>query len=202
MNFLYIIVGVAGNIFGWWHDRDYSKRFIYYRSSEGNTWFTDEHGFLDAKRSILALAIEQGAAAGAFALAYGLGYTEEAYLSHMACGLGAGLAHYLQAQLKLRKRLKADRVRQIVTRTALKRLVTEEDRPGSVERLMTQGLRTVKGRSGRYWHPSVQWLWADADTVEAARRPIAEKLYDWLLIPESDQKRIWQDLKFHPKGGV
>lgn len=198
MNILYILIGIACQLAGWWIDRDYSLRFIYYRTGEGNTWFTDKYGFLSPTKSYLALLIEQGMAWAAFAIAWSLGYHTEAFLSYMAMLISIGAMHLLVSQLKIKKRLKHDREIQIKRRDSLKALLVPGDREASVLRIMQSGF-TIQSNNGRHWPPSMQFLYVDAHTVQEALRPLAEKVYDWLLLPETNQAAIWHDLKFHPK---
>jgi YD repeat-containing protein len=217
MKIVYILIGIACQLAGWYIDRDYSKLFIYYRTKEGNTWFQDKHGFLDAKKAYLALLIEQGMAWVAFLIPYLLGYETEAYLSYMALLISIGAVHLIIAFVSLRKSMSNGRETQIKQRAGYKtRLVYDEngqpDREASIMNIMTRGLN-LQGKGGRYWIPSAQFIYIDADNAGDALQPIAEKLYTWLLLPEPEdgdsvdlRKRklltIWGDLKFHPKADI
>lgn len=211
MNMIYILIGIVAQAFGWLHDYGYSRLFIYYRAGEGHSWFTDKYGFMSRTKPLIGAAIEYAFGTACALLAVYSGYGDQWGLAFMAPMVGAGLAHFIQAKVKLTKRLKGDRLVQIRTRRSWQGMILGMDRQQAVQKLANIGLSSLKWRGGRYWYKSVQFIYVDAPSPDKARPHLAEMLYSWLQLPdpspgdsESERKEklkaIWRDIKFHPEG--
>lgn len=205
MSIIYILIGLAANVFGWRWDYDYSGRFIFYKGSEGNRLFTDKDGFMHPWKPIVGLAAEIGIGIVGYFLGEMFKSNVQTYpvgaLTWMVIGIGIGAVHFLNA-LSMVKEFKAERIAQIKWRAGLKSRLTG-DRAAD-EAMIAGSLRTLKGRKSQneYCTQNLQWVRVVAPDAEAAKLALAVQIFDWLQIPETDLKAIWKDLKFHPKGAT
>lgn len=180
------------NALAWWLDWSTSRKYIYYRLTEGNKWFANKSGYLDPLKSFLIgfLLIENGIAVGAFLFTYFLKNETQVNAEWYAFGCSYvlfALKHYFWGYRIAVKKAKANRIKQIAWR--------EEIQGKSIEEL-EDWLQRFTTRNGESYVN--YWAWVRVPGVFPDARPaLARALYDWLQL--TDLKKIWVDLSFHPK---
>lgn len=182
--------GFAVFVFGWFFtDYDESRRRFYYGQAEDHQWFNNPDGSLNRRNLFLFTALFHG---GFLTILYlsaeYLKNSEQTYnVGLCAVGawlVGAGLIHYFKGRSHIKSTAKG-RVLQIAYRENLKRYI---DRP---QELFIRSYRTSK--NGDMYVERVPWI--KARTLEGLQIALTE----WAAIPDSELKKIWVDLKWHPK---
>lgn len=198
-----IIAGAVWSAVSDWLDRKVSKLKPWYGREEGNKRFRNADGSFDSgKAAIFGPLVTYGGAAAGYAFVWlMIRYavegtpTQNPHTAGLFTAGGLmlviGTYRYFHAYKGNIKHFRDSRVKQIAWRATAKANIDDDLWWGgtNIERL-------VDDVFAPYWTP---WINTVAANEIEARKLLRPMVREWLAIPETDLKKIWVDLKFHPK---